>query len=61
MHYQLISTLEKITIPFVGAAGIFVLTTTTPRISKLKRVVMITPCSILLGYSLWIISAGVRW
>ena len=59
--YQLMSTLQKITIPFVGAAGIFVLTITTPRISKLKRAVMIIPCSVLLGISLLMIFTGIRW
>ncbi len=60
-YYDLLYSLEKITIPFIGAAAIFVITTTTPRISKVKRVAMIIPCGVLLGYSLFVIFSGVRW
>ena len=60
-YYYILYNMEKITIPFIGASAIFVITTTTPRISKLKRISMIIPCVVLLGYSLFVIFSRVRW
>ena len=50
--------LQLITIPFLGGAGIFIVTATTPRISRRKRTVVIIPCAILLLFSSFVIFLG---
>ena len=50
--------LQLVTIPFVGGATIFVFAVTTPKISRRKRIAVITPCAILLLFSTSIIFFG---
>jgi len=44
--------LQLVTIPFIGSAAIFVVTTRTPRISKRKRITIIFPCSVLIFFGI---------
>ena len=44
------SFLQLVTVPFIGSAAIFVVTTRTPRISKRKRIAVIIPFSILIFF-----------
>jgi len=57
-HLGSMNFMKIITVPFVGAAAIFVITTTTPRISKKKRIAMIIPCVILIMISPFVIFMG---
>ena len=57
-HIDAMNFMQIITVPFVGAAAIFVVTTTTPRISKKKRIAMIIPCVILIILSPFVIFMG---
>lgn len=53
--------LQIITVPFIGAAAIFVVSTRTPRISKKKRVAVVIPCVILPLFSLFVIFGDSPW
>lgn len=57
-HLDAMNFMKIITVPFVGAAAIFVVSTTTPRISKKKRIAMIIPCVILIMISPFVIFMG---
>jgi hypothetical protein len=57
-HIDAINFMKIITVPFIGAAAIFVVTTTTPRVSKKKRIAMIVPCIILIVLSPFVIFMG---
>lgn len=46
-HVDAFHFLQLVTVPFVGIAAIFVVTTKTPRISKKKRVAIIVPSAAL--------------
>lgn len=47
--------MQLITVPFIGAAAIFVVTTRTPRISKRKRIATIIPFGMLMFFSIFFI------
>jgi len=53
--------LKMVTVPFLGFAAIFVVSTVTPRISKKKRIAMIAPCVILIVSSIFVIFIGGLW
>ena len=53
--------LQIITVPFIGFAAIFVVSATTPRMSKKKRVAVIVPCVIFILFSLFVIFIGGFW
>ena len=57
-HLDAANFLKIVTIPFIGFAAIFVVSTKTPRISKKKRIAMIVPCVILIILSPFVIFMG---
>ena len=57
-HLDAANFLRIVTVPFIGAAGIFVISTATPRTSKKKRIAMIVPCVVLIMFSPFVIFMG---
>lgn len=57
-HLDATNFLKIVTVPFIGAAGIFVVSIMTPRISKKKRIAIIVPCVILIVFSPFVILMG---
>ena len=60
-HLDAANFLKIFTVPFIGAAVIFVASTRTPRISKKKRIAIIAPCAILIVFSPSVIFMGGLW
>ena len=60
-HLDAANFLKIVTVPFIGVAGIFVVSTRTPRISKKKRIAIIVPCAILIVFSPFLIFMGGLW